>query len=480
VFLLKSNQTNLSLVEGNKNQCLCNETTPSVGTGDETIGQFGTSTPTTFPRRQQHSNNTSEQLELYYQGLIYSKFALLEFLSNLGTTSNPIETPRPHSSPNMSARNRPRANHNQEADEERRLWKEIKDKAHEVDSMISRSNEIGNEILQTETQQAALLDANKPAEAALDRKLEELYRENLKLCEEVQHLIAGASSDMNVLDSINILAGLREASSAEQASAAAAPLGQRDRTASSKLSRSDRPKKSGSRGSNSAAVTEDGGDDSTAPSPRITLGQANRLSAKDKSSRAGSIPATRETSVKIEDGVESVASMDSAPSFSKGDSMPPGAGRLTSRVTFKAGETVFYRHKDKLLEGEGILCRVTAVIGEGKQRRYEIQDVDTDTTASTATGGKAPAVANPGATSSFRASISSLMQIPESNERLPDLPKGKQVFALYPETTTFYRGEVSASWRAKHDGGHVRVRFEGEMENIESQVVERRYVLLER
>jgi SAGA-associated factor 29 len=378
----------------------------------------------------------------------------------------------------MSARSRPRANHNQDADEERRLWKEIKDKAHEVDSMIARSNEIGSEILQTETQQAALLDANKPVEAALDRKLEELYRENLKLCEEVQHLIAGASSDMNVLDSINILAGLREASSAEQASAAAAPLGQRDRTASSKLSRDNRPKKSGSRGSNSAAVTEDGGDDSTAPSPRITLGQANRLSAKDKSSRAGSIPATRETSVKIEDGVESVASMDSAPSFSKGDSLPPGM--RMSRVTFKAGETVFYRHKDKLLEGEGILCRVTAVIGEGKQRRYEIQDVDTDTTASASAGGKAPAVANPSATSSFRASISSLMQIPESNDRMPDLPKGKQVFALYPETTTFYRGEVSSSWRAKSDGGHVKVRFEGEMENIESQVVERRYVLLER
>jgi SAGA-associated factor 29 len=378
----------------------------------------------------------------------------------------------------MSARSRPRANHNQDADEERRLWKEIKEKAHEVDSMIARSNEIGTEILQTETQQAALLDANKPVEAALDRKLEELYRENLKLCEEVQHLIAGASSDMNVLDSINILAGLREASSAEQASAAAAPLGQRDRTASSKLSRDNRPKKSGSRGSNSAAVTEDGGDDSTAPSPRITLGQANRLSAKDKSSRAGSIPATRETSVKIEDGVESVASMDSAPSFSKGDSLPPGM--RMSRVTFKAGETVFYRHKDKLLEGEGILCRVTAVIGEGKQRRYEIQDVDTDTTASASAGGKAPAVANPSATSSFRASISSLMQIPESNDRMPDLPKGKQVFALYPETTTFYRGEVSSSWRAKSDGGHVKVRFEGEMENIESQVVERRYVLLER
>jgi SAGA-associated factor 29 len=389
----------------------------------------------------------------------------------------------------MSARSRPRANHNQDADEERRLWKEIKDKAHDVDAMISRSNEIGHEILKTETQQAALLEAGKPVEAALDRKLEELYRENLKLCEEVQHLISGASSDMNVLDSINILAGLREASSAEAAFAAAAPLGQRDRTASSKLGARERPpkKSSGSRGSNSAAVTEDGGDDSAAPSPRITLGQVNRLTAKDKSSRAGSIPATRETSVKIEDGVESVASMDSAPSFSKGESLPPGA-RSTNRVTFKAGETVFYRHKDKLLEGEGILCRVTAVIGEGKQRRYEIQDVDTDiannnsNNNSSNSGGKAPAVANPSgnSSSSFRASISSLMQIPESNERLPDLPKGKQVFALYPETTTFYRGEVSASWRAKHDGGHVRVRFEGEMENIESQVVERRYVLLDR
>ena len=389
----------------------------------------------------------------------------------------------------MSARSRPRANHNQDADEERRLWKEIKDKAHEVDAMIARSNEIGHEILKTETHQAALLEAGKPVEAPLDRKLEELYRENLKLCEEVQHLIAGASSDMNVLDSINILAGLREASSAEQAFAAsaAAPLGQRDRTASSKLAGRERPKKSsGSRGSNSAAVTEDGADDSAAPSPRITLGQASRLGAKDKSSRAGSIPATRETSVKIEDGVESVASMDSAPSFSKGESLPRDGARSTNRVTFKAGETVFYRHKDKLLEGEGILCRVTAVIGEGKQRRYEIQDVDTDITANAtgaSSGGKAPAVANPSgnSSSSFRASISSLMQIPESNERLPDLPKGKQVFALYPETTTFYRGEVRVSWRAKSDpGGHVRVRFEGEMENIESQVVERRYVLLDR
>lgn len=36
----------------------------------------------------------------------------------------------------MSARGRGRANPNQDADEERRLWKEIKDKASEVDGMV--------------------------------------------------------------------------------------------------------------------------------------------------------------------------------------------------------------------------------------------------------------------------------------------------------------------------------------------------------
>ena len=126
---------------------------------------------------------------------------------------------------------------------------------------------------------------------------------------------------------------------------------------------------------------------------------------------------------------------------------------------------------------------MTAVIGEGKQRRYEIQDVDTETNPpppgaepALGPGGKAPAPSS----SSFRASISALAQIPLSNERLSDLPKAKNVLALYPETTTFYRGEVNAPWRAKADGESVRVRFEGEMDNIESQLVERRFVLLEK
>jgi len=39
-------------------------------------------------------------------------------------------------------------------------------------------------------------------------------------------------------------------------------------------------------------------------------------------------------------------------------------------MLLKVGAAVFYRNKDKKTEGEGILCSITAVLGEGKQRRY--------------------------------------------------------------------------------------------------------------
>lgn len=132
-------------------------------------------------------------------------------------------------------------------------------------------------------------------------------------------------------------------------------------------------------------------------------------------------------------------------------------------------------------EGEGILCRVTSVIGEGKQRRYEIIDADPDP---------------PTPSAPYRASVNHLIPIPpqSSNGTLPDLPKGKHVLALYPGTTTFYKAEVVATWRQadgrvkKEDGGKegdtvenlVRLRFEGEDEADREMSVERRYVLPDR
>lgn len=312
------------------------------------------------------------------------------------------------------------------------------------------------------------MNAGKLSDAALDERLEKLYRENVKLCEEVSHTIEGKSNEMNLLDSMKILAGLREASEESAAHAAAAS---NHRTSSGKNAR---PKKTGSKGGSAvAASTEDGDDASAAPSPRISLSTAGRLSAKEKTSRSGSIPTTREASVKIEDGAESVASSADGLSTATGPTKASGSSRPSNRLVLKMGEIVFCRHDLKNFdpkkgdppEGEGILCRVTNVIGEGKQRRYEVQDADTS--------GEAPPPQ--------RASVSQLMQIPESNKGLSDLPARKSVLAQYPDTTTFYKAEVNEPWRAKdldkEKGELVRLNFQ---DDDTAREVERRFVLTEK
>ncbi|KAK5124782.1 hypothetical protein LTR85_001495 [Meristemomyces frigidus] len=374
----------------------------------------------------------------------------------------------------MSSRNRGRGNPNQDADEERRLWALIKEKSKDVDSKVARSNEIGGEIIQVEAQQAALLDADKPASAALDERLEKLYRENVKITEEVQQIIEGGSNEMNLLDSIKVLAGLREAS--EESLAAMASSQSTQRAAAANGSGRGKPKKASGKSATavvtaaSSALAEEADEAvSAAPSPRISISAAANRLAKDKSSRAGSLPATRETSVKIEDGAESVASSTDAPSTTATGKAGSGssANRINNRLVLYKGEIVFCRHdpknydpkKGEAPEGEGILCRVTNVIGEGKQRRYEVQDADTS-------GDPPPPQ---------RASVAQLIQIPGSNRGLHDLPKGRSVLAQYPDTTTFYKAEVSEAWR--NGSEMVRLNFQDD-EMVRE--VERRFVLSEK
>lgn len=283
---------------------------------------------------------------------------------------------------------------------------------------------------------------------------------------------------MNLLDSIKVLAGLRGASeeSAQLQSS-------QSRAASGKLSR---PKKGGpaSKPGNAtpAVATTENGDHahepSAAASPRIHLA-GSRLNAKEgKASRAGSVAGTREASVKIEqDGAESVASSTDAPSTVTGttaNGRGTNANKPTNRLVLRMGEIVFCRHDFKNVkpgadapEGEGILCRVTNVIGEGKQRRYEVQDADT-----TADNPPAPQ----------RASVSQLIQIPESNKGLPDLAKGRNVLAEYPDTTTFYKAEVFEAWKgvkAASDAEPAMVRLNFQ-DDEQSREVERRFVLTEK
>lgn len=124
----------------------------------------------------------------------------------------------------------------------------------------------------------------------LDNRLESLYRENLKLSEAVDQVIQGESPDMNILESINILAALREVS--EEASRNAISL---NKSRSTTLKRK-------------AGAGEDGEESSIAPSPRPGPGSRDRLGVEKSQKRGTSVPSTREVSVKIEDGAESVTS----------------------------------------------------------------------------------------------------------------------------------------------------------------------------
>jgi SAGA-associated factor 29 len=276
------------------------------------------------------------------------------------------------------------------------------------------------------------------------------------------------SSEMNILTSVRILSALKSSNETAMAEASVKELSsaQADgkRTASGKLSRVKKSSKSGS-------MVEDA-DVEAAPSPRLHL---TARTAKDKS-RQNSIPTTREASVKLEaDGAESVASSTDIPPSTNPSTTTTAAkagstSRPSNRLVLTKGEIVFCRHPNNpiktgdLPDGEGILCRVTAVIGEGKQRRYEVQDADTSSDPPPPQ----------------RASVSQLIQIPETNRGLSDLGKGRQVLAQYPDTTTFYKAEVQEAWKDGRGGAGaewVRLRFE---DDEVAREVERRFVLTEK
>lgn len=88
---------------------------------------------------------------------------------------------------------------------------------------------------------------------------------------------------------------------------------------------------------------------------------------------------------------------------------------------------------------------------------FEIQDVEPEA------GAEAP----------YRAAVAGLVPIPLNASGLPEFQRGKQVYALYPGTTTFYKAEM-AGMKTKE---MCRLRFEGEDERDKEMEVERRYVL---
>ncbi|EKG20953.1 SAGA-associated factor 29 [Macrophomina phaseolina MS6] len=359
----------------------------------------------------------------------------------------------------MTSRSRPRgAQLKDDADEERSIWNQLRADAKKVDQLVRESNEIEKRIFELGTAQQAIEARGEMPPADIDTELDDLVRKNIRLHEAINSLTDGSSSDsnMSITQGLELLSALRAASATSPDA-----ISNGSRHASSKAQRNPKRNKI------DHASNDDTDSIADSPKPSLSSGVKDRLGVggSKAGSRSTSVGAGRETSVKVEDGNDS---MDSVKVSTIGD-----------RHRLSVGTEVFYRNKQKNTEGEGILCSVTSVIGEGKQRRYEIIDSDPDPSTPL---------------QPYRASVNNLVPIPATNAGLSELPLRKNVLAVYPGTTTFYKAEVVASRAGKglkKDGkeiggalgelreGYVRLRFEGEDEADREMDVERRYVLPE-
>lgn len=352
----------------------------------------------------------------------------------------------------MASRNRNRPGVvKEDADEERSLWNQIRSEAKRIDSLVSEHNSKWQRMQEIKHILDSQHSAGEDPSAELEDELMRLSRENIKICDDVIAAVEGASDhDVDsLLGRLNLLTALRASSEADTVS-----------TPMSRVASSNKPSRNAKRGKDTLSIPPaDDGDTAMAaspsiPSPKVSI-PATRLKVSTGGSRAGSVPAAREASVKIEDATDTDGNKSAT---------------SESKSKYNVGTEVLYRKKGqqrgKDAEGDGILCEVTTVIGEGKQRRYEIRDVDPDT--------ESPLP--------YRASLQEMTPIPGMGIILPPLPPGKNVLAKYPETTTFYKAEVVP---LKKDGptptpeGYVRLRFEGEEELDREMEVERRYVLLD-
>ncbi|KAF2005534.1 hypothetical protein P154DRAFT_542528 [Amniculicola lignicola CBS 123094] len=366
----------------------------------------------------------------------------------------------------MAARNRPRSQLKEEVDEERTLWSQIRADAKRADQLIAQSNAASKRIVELSEEQSALIARGDSPSSKIDAELEKNLRENIRLTEEIQNLIESESGSNDILKQLEILTALRDAHEPE-------PLTSTPRAPSVKRDRPNKRKPTEPIDDRDSITTIDS-PPVAGPSPKVIINTAKRFLTKDPSSRGGSVPLGREGSVKAEDGADG----DTPSAKGRKSRSTTNASRSKRSAREKARlhvntEVLYRNNKSRSLEGEGILCRVTSVIGEGKQRRYEIIDSDPDP----------PVPAVP-----YRASVNHLVAIPptSTNTTLPDLPTKRPVLALYPGTTTFYKAEVVANWTKKggikEEGKEeidnlVRLRFEGEDEADREMNVERRYVL---
>jgi SAGA-associated factor 29 len=242
-------------------------------------------------------------------------------------------------------------------------------------------------------------------------KLDSLYREQVKICEEQKARLAsgGLKTQLELLRDVQ----RAEEQQKEEASA---------RASSSRAS----------------AMDFDGPSDSPGPTSA-----ENRVVRKVGASRTSSQPPRSNTD-----------RLDGTPSEASERASKP-------KIVYAQGEEVAFKRKTpgKPDEQDWIQGTVVRVIGEGKSRRYDVRD-------------DYPDDSNAG-NNVYKSSASQMVPIPPEGTQFEDYEVGKRVLALYPATSTFYRGEVKGMLNGGKD---VQLLFEEETAG-ELKSVPRRFVL---
>lgn len=211
---------------------------------------------------------------------------------------------------------------------------------------------------------------------------------------------------------------------------------------------------------------------SAAPNSSVPSNYKNDRDVVDRGSGASSVPSAIGTNPDLD-------LPRSGRNGKKGSSADgPGTSGIGDESLLTLKSEVAYRlPKQKgVHEGEWIQCIIIDINGEGGKRRYVIQDPEPDETN--------------GHAQVYKAAASALIPIPRDSAGLQPYPVGKQVFAIYPETTMFYRAEVTGTkveyttpclWDNSAElmqrDGTCRLKFEGEDEVDKETEVERRLVL---
>ena len=313
----------------------------------------------------------------------------------------------------------------------------------------------------------------------------------MKLAEEEQKLLYEEPADL--IKNVEILKALRTATESEPTRQQAAQAQALATSTSSQGASSGGTANSKSRKPKTAPKLDmlDGAADSPGLSPGIGSASAtgNPMTGRLKASggRSGSVSSIRKdsenassgkadkekdkevmTSVKKEeeskDKDSSVAT--AAPSSSMEGTKGPSAERAGK---FFVGAEVAYKQTKMREDGsQWIQCNIISIteVGKDGKKRYEVQDPEPDE-------GGAPGQI-------YRTGAAALIAIPKEEERgrLLDFAVGKQVLARYPETTTFYRAEVTGRGSGKKgDEGRAVCRLKFEDDQNQEMEVDRRFVL---